>query len=74
MAALNVAAGYQRNRAGTCADCADRACVACRSRLQDAQSYDRIAAQMSGAARVPDSSHLDPRRLGEHDPDREVGQ
>ena len=44
--ALDIAADSQRDRAATCADCADQTCLTCQSRLRDAQAYDRMAAQM----------------------------
>lgn len=72
--ALDLAADYKRDRAETCADCADRSCPACRSRLHDAQAYDRIAARMVGIAEAPDPGRREPQRLGDHDADREVGQ
>ena len=74
VAALDVAVDYKRDRAETCADCADQSCPACHSRMRDAQAYDRIAAQMLGTSRAPDSGHREPQRLGDHDADREVGQ
>lgn len=74
MAALDLAADYKRDRAETCADCADRSCPACVSRLQDAQTYDRIAARMLRTAQTPDPGHREPQRRGDHDADREVGQ
>ena len=51
-AALDVAAGYNRGRAAACADCADQTCLTCQSRLQDAQAYDDMAAQMLQTAEV----------------------
>jgi hypothetical protein len=52
LAALDAAADYKRDRAETCADCADQSCPACESRLQDAQAYDRLAARMLQAAQA----------------------
>ena len=37
LAALDIAADYKRDRAETCADCADQTCLACQSRLRDAR-------------------------------------
>ena len=48
--ALDIAADYLRDRAELCADCADHCCPTCESRLQDAQAYDRTAAQIDQAA------------------------
>jgi hypothetical protein len=48
--ALDEAADDKRDRAGTCADCADQSCPACQWRLQGAQAYDHLAAQMTQAA------------------------
>lgn len=74
VAALDLAADYKRDRAETCADCADRSCPACHSRLAEAQAYDRIAARMLRTAQAADPGHREPRRLDDHDADREVGQ
>ena len=46
LAALDDAAGYNRDRAETCADCAGRSCTTCQWRLQAAEAYDQIAGQM----------------------------
>jgi hypothetical protein len=46
LAALDDAAEYKRDRAATCADCADQSCTTCHQRLQAADAYDQIAAQM----------------------------
>ena len=48
--ALDEAADDKRDRAGTCADCADQSCPTCQWRLQGAQAYDHLAAQMTQAA------------------------
>jgi hypothetical protein len=50
LAALDDAADYKRDRAETCADCADQSCPTCQSRLQAAAAYDQIARKMSQAA------------------------
>ncbi len=46
-AALDIAAGYKRDRA---AACAGQTCLTCQSRLRDAQAYDRLADQVIHAA------------------------
>jgi hypothetical protein len=50
LAALDDAAEYKRDRAGTCADCAGRSCPTCQWRLQAAEAYDQMASQMIRAA------------------------
>jgi hypothetical protein len=50
LTALDEAAEYKRDRAATCAECADQSCTTCQWRLQAANSYDQIAAQMIQAA------------------------
>jgi hypothetical protein len=82
LAALDLAADYKRDRAEMCADCADQSCATCQSRLQDAQAYDRIAAQMyrSQAAQLAAPSQPEPGSPGippgQADPaaDKEAGQ
>jgi hypothetical protein len=46
LAALDQAADYQRDRAAMCADCTDQSCATCQWRLQAADAYDQIAAQI----------------------------
>ena len=46
LAALGDAADYKRDRIETCADCADQSCLTCQTRLQGAQAYDQLAAQI----------------------------
>jgi hypothetical protein len=80
-AALDIAADYKRDRAATCADCADQTCLTCQSRLRDAQAYDRLADQILHAAEPsaatqrsgPDRAEPAP---GQPQPpaDREAGQ
>jgi hypothetical protein len=48
--ALDEAALYKRHRVATCADCADQSCGTCQWRLQAAETYARMAAQMTQAA------------------------
>jgi hypothetical protein len=50
IAALDDAAEYKRDRAETCADCADQSCTTCQWRLQAADAYDQLAGQMIHAA------------------------
>ena len=50
LAALDIAADYKRDRAELCADCTGQTCLTCESRLQDAQAYDRLSAQLIQAA------------------------
>ena len=50
LAALDEAAEYKRDRAETCADCADQTCATCQWRLQTAEAYDQLAAQLMPAA------------------------
>jgi hypothetical protein len=50
LAAMDDAAEYKRDRAATCADCADQPCTACQWRLQAADAYDDLAAQLIQAA------------------------
>ena len=50
LAALDEAAEYKRDRAETCADCADQSCTTCQWRLQAADAYDQLAGQMTQAA------------------------
>ena len=70
LAALDEAAEYKRDRAETCADCADQSCTTCQWRLQAADVYDQIASQMIQAAeasaarqRAPDHTAPAPSRL-----------
>jgi hypothetical protein len=50
LAALDDAAEYKRDRAGTCADCADQSCATCQWHLQAADAHDQMAGQMIHAA------------------------
>ena len=45
LAALDEAAEYKRDRAETCADCADQSCTTCQWRLQAADAYDQLYAR-----------------------------
>ena len=60
LAALDEAAEYKRDRAETCADCADQSCATCQWRLQAADAYDQMAGQMSQAARTSTARHRTP--------------
>ena len=71
LAALDIAADHQRDRAELCADCTGQTCPTCESRLQDAQAYDHLSAQLIQTAEtsaVPAASQ--PQRAA----DREAGQ
>jgi hypothetical protein len=71
LAALDVAADYKRDRAAACADCTSQSCLTCQSRLQNAGSYDRLAAhliQSAEASAAATASQLEPIA------DREAGQ
>jgi hypothetical protein len=52
LAALDEAAEYKRDRAETCADCADQSCTTCQWRLQAADAYDQMAGQIIQAAQA----------------------
>jgi hypothetical protein len=71
LAALDIAADYKRDRAAACADCASQSCPTCKSRLQNARAYDRLAAhliQSAEASATATASQLEPTA------DREAGQ
>ncbi len=80
LAALADAAEYKRDRAETCADCADQTCTTCQWRLHTADAYDQLAEQMAEAAqasgpRQTPPSHAAPGTGGPHSgADREAGQ
>jgi hypothetical protein len=77
LVALDIAADYQRDRAELCADCADQSCPTCESRLQDAQAYDHLAAQLDETAqawRTATASHPGPASQPQPAADREAGQ
>jgi hypothetical protein len=50
LAALDEAAEYKRDRAETCAECADQSCSTCQWRLQAADAYDQLDDQLTQAA------------------------
>jgi hypothetical protein len=60
LAALDDAAGYKRDRAAACADCADQSCTTCQWRLQAAGAYDQIAGQITDAAEASTARHRAP--------------
>jgi hypothetical protein len=71
VAAQDIAADYKRDRAAACADCTRQSCPTCQSRLQNARSYDRLAAhliQSAEASAAATASQLEPTA------DREAGQ
>ena len=80
LAALDEAAECKRNRAAHCADCADQSCITCQWRLQAADAYDQMAAQMiqpadASATRQRAAGHALPAIGGPHvAADPEAGQ
>jgi hypothetical protein len=83
LAALDLAGDNKRDRAEMCADCANQSCLSCQSRLQDAQAYDRLAAQMHRTAQAGRAAHASQPEPGspgsppgQADPvaDKEAGQ
>ena len=60
LAALDDAAGYKRDRAETCADCAGQSCTTCQWRLQAAEAYDQLADRMIHAAEASAARHRAP--------------
>jgi len=55
--ALDIAAGYQRDRAEMCTDCPDQSCPACHNRLRDAQAHDQTADRMLQATAATPAAH-----------------
>jgi hypothetical protein len=80
LAALDDAAEYKRDRAETCADCADQSCTTCRWRLQAADAYEQLASQVihtAAASAAPQQApgHPAPPGTGPHAAgDKEAGQ
>jgi hypothetical protein len=77
--ALILAADHKRDRAGACAGCADQSCPACQTRLQDARTFDQMAAgmlQTAQTARTANASQPGPGTSGPAvgQADREAGQ
>jgi hypothetical protein len=65
--ALVLAANYKRDRAGTCAGCADQSCPGCQTRIQDAKTFDQMAAgmlQTAQTARTANASQPGPGTSG----------
>ena len=71
LATLYIAAAYERDRAELCADCTGQTCLTCESRLQDAQAYDRLSAQLIQAAEASGTADASQPRPAA---DREAGQ
>ena len=71
LAALDDAAEYKRDRAATCADCTDQPCTTCQWRLNAADAYDHLAAQMIQAT---DTSATPQRAPGHPAAEPEAGQ
>ena len=77
MAALDEASLCKRDRAATCADCADQSCSTCQWRLQAAQTYDSLAVQLAEkaeASRAATASGPGPASQPQSAADREAGQ
>jgi len=80
LAALDLAAEYKRDLAGTCADCSDRSCPSCQYRLKHAQGYDRLASQIYNGTEPAGQSRSEPDHPGASPggtgpaADREAGQ
>ena len=77
LVALDIAADDKRDRAEMCADCADQSCLSCELRLQDAQAYDDLAAQLiqsTEASAAATTHHLEPASQPQPVADREAGQ
>jgi hypothetical protein len=67
LAALDEAAEYKRDRAETCADCADQSCTTCQWRLQAADAYDQLTqAAEASTARYGAPDHTAPARDEPH--------
>ena len=58
LAALDEASDYKRDRAESCADCADQTCGTCQYRLEAARAYESLAARLM---RAMESSAADKR-------------
>ena len=77
LVALDIAADFKRDRAEMCADCADQSCLSCELRLQDAQAYDDLAAQLiqsAEASAAATTHHPEPASQPQPAADREAGQ
>jgi hypothetical protein len=71
LAALDDAADYKRDRAATCGDCNQQPCTTCQWRLQAADAYDHLAAQLIQGA---EASATRQRASGHAAADPEAGQ
>jgi len=62
LAALDEASDYKKDRAASCADCADQSCGTCQHRLDAARAYDRLATRLQHAtgAVTPHRPSLEP--------------
>ena len=77
VAALDEASVSKRDRAATCADCADQSCGTCQWRVRAAQAYDSLAVQLAGkaeASRAATASDPGPASQPQPAADREAGQ
>jgi hypothetical protein len=75
LSALDIAADYNRDRAGLCADCTGQSCPACELRLREARAYDRLYAQLDQQADATAiASHPEPAAQPQRAADREAGQ
>jgi hypothetical protein len=79
LAALGEAAESRRDQAAMCADCVDQSCATCQWRLQAADAYDQVTAEMIEAAETSATqcvtSHAAPVSSGQRAAaDREAGQ
>jgi len=80
LAALDDAAEYKRDRAASCAECADQSCTTCQWRLQAAGACEQMTGQMihaagASAARQHLAGHAAPASSGPHAiADPEAGQ
>ena len=81
--AFDLAAEYKRDRAETCADCTSQSCETCRTRLRDAETYDRLANRILYQRTTTSTADLSQPELhdlenspGQADPDadKEAGQ
>jgi hypothetical protein len=76
LTSLDLGADWNRNRAETCTYCADQSCSICELRLQEARTYDQIAAQLlhdeqaARTARTQAGRHAGPGLSA----DKEAGQ
>jgi hypothetical protein len=83
LAALDEASDYKRDRAESCADCADQSCGTCQYRLDAARAYESLAARLMRTLESSVAEKLPPqptdgalrhRAQPEVSVDREAGQ